>query len=447
LRHLLAAALLLLAALPLRAQQGDVTGFTLENGLEVVVIEDHRAPVVTHMVWYRVGAADEPPGQSGIAHFLEHLMFKGTPTTPEGAFSRIVRAHGGEDNAFTAHDYTAYHQRIAADRLALVMAMEADRMANLDPSEAAVLSERAVVMEERRQVVENTPAGLFGEQRRATLYLNHPYGRPVIGWMHEIEGYTRAMAMDFYRAHYAPNNAILVVAGDVTAAEVRALAEEHYGPIPPSDAIPPRLRPQEPPHLAPRRLEFRDARVQNPSLSRTYLAPPRRNGDQTQAAALALLAELLGGSGVTSLFARELVHGAEIALDAGAFYSDTGLDSQTFGLHVVPRPGVSLAEAEARMDELIARMIAEGPDPAELDRIKIRIRAAETYALDNLHRRARRIGAELASGLTLEDSRVWPDALAAVTPEAVRTAAAEVLRPENAVTGWLMPPDSPELMQ
>jgi zinc protease len=447
LRHLLAAALILLAALPLRAQQDDVTGFTLENGLEVVVIEDQRAPVVTHMVWYRVGAADEPPGQSGIAHFLEHLMFKGTSTTPEGAFSRTVRAQGGEDNAFTAHDYTAYHQRIAADRLPLVMAMEADRMANLDPSEEAVRSERAVVTEERRQVVENTPAGLFGEQRRAALYLNHHYGRPVIGWMHEIEGYTRAMAMDFYRTHYAPSNAILVVAGDVTAAEVRVLAEEHYGPIPPSDAIPPRLRPQEPPHLAPRRLEFRDARVQNPSLSRTYLAPPRRSGDQEEAAALTLLAELLGGSGVTSVFARELVHGSEIALDAGAFYSDTGLDTQTFGLHVVPRPGVSLAEAEARMDELIARMIAEGPDPAELDRIKTRIRASETYALDNLPRRARRIGVELASGLTLEDSRAWPEVLAAVTPEAVRAAAAEVLRPERSVTGWLMAPDTPELMQ
>jgi zinc protease len=447
LRHLLTAALILLAALPLRAQQGGVTGFSLENGLEVVVIEDHRAPVVTHMVWYRVGASDEPPGQSGIAHFLEHLMFKGTPTTPEGAFSRTVRAQGGEDNAFTAHDYTAYHQRIAADRLPLVMAMEADRMANLDPSEEAVRSERAVVTEERRQVVENTPAGLFGEQRRAALYLNHPYGRPVIGWMHEIEGYTRAMAMDFYRAHYAPNNAILVVAGDVTATEVRALAEEHYGPIPPSGAIAARIRPQEPPHLAPRRLEFRDARVQNPSLSRIYLAPPRRSGDQEEAAALALLAELLGGSGVTSLFARELVHGSEIALDAGAFYSDTGLDTQTYGLHVVPRPGVSLAEAEARMDELIARMILEGPDPAELDRIKTRLRASETYVLDNLPRRARRIGMELASGLTLEDSRAWPEVLAAVTPEAVQAAAAEVFRPERSVTGWLMAPDAPELMQ
>jgi zinc protease len=447
LRHILAAALLLLAALPLRAQQGDVTGFTLENGLEVVVIEDHRAPVVTHMVWYRVGAADEPPGQSGIAHFLEHLMFKGTPTTPEGAFSRTVRTEGGEDNAFTAQDYTGYHQRIAADRLALVMAMEADRMVNLDPSETAVRSERDVVMEERRQVVENTPGGLFGEQRRAALYLNHPYRNPVIGWMHEIAGYTRAMAMDFYRAHYAPNNAILVVAGDVTVAEVRALAEEHYGPIPPSDAIPPRIRPQEPPHLAPRRLGFRDAQVQNPSLSRTYLAPPRRSGDQAQAAALDVLAELLGGSGVTSVFARELVHGEELALDAGAFYSATGIDTQSFGLYVVPRPGVSLAEAEARMDELIARMIAEGPDPAELDRIKTRIRAAEIYALDNLHRRARRIGVELASGLTLEDSRAWPEALAAVTPGDVQAAAAAVFRPEYSVTGWLMAPDTPELMQ
>ena len=417
----------------------EATTFVLENGLKGVVIEDRRAPVVTHMVWYRVGSADEPAGQSGIAHFLEHLMFKGTTTLGDGAFSRTVRDHGGSDNAFTSTDYTGYFQRIAADRLALVMAMEADRMANLDPSEAAVASERDVVLEERRQVVENSPSGPYNEARRAALFLNHPYGRPVIGWEHEIEGLTREMAMAFYRTHYAPNNAILIVAGDVDAAEVERLAREHYGPIPASTAIPPRLRPQEPPHRAARRVEMRDPRVREPSVGRTYLAEPRRTGDQGRAAALAVLADVLGGSSVTSVLARELLVEGDVAIDAGAFFSDTGLDATTFGVYATPRPGVSLAEAEAALDAVLSRMIVDGPDPDHVERIKARLRAAEVYALDDQGRRARRYGVALTSGLTVQDVADWPEALAAVTPADVQAAAAAVFAPERSVTGWLMP--------
>ena len=201
----------------------------------MVVIEDHRAPVVIQMVWYRVGSADDPAGQSGLAHFLEHLMFNATDELAEGAFSRIVAENGGSDNAFTSADYTAYFQRVAADRLEMVMSMEADRMVDLAPTEAGVLSERDVVLEERRQVVESRPGRRFRRGRcPAALYLNHPYGRPVIGWEHEIASLDPAPAMDFYRAHYAPNNAVLVVAGDVDADEVRRLAEKHFGPIPAS---------------------------------------------------------------------------------------------------------------------------------------------------------------------------------------------------------------------
>jgi len=428
---------------PAAAQVGPgVSSFTLDNGLMVVVIADHRAPVVTQMIWYRVGSADEPQGQSGIAHFLEHLMFKATETLEDGEFSRIVSENGGSDNAFTSTDYTAYYQRIASDRLELVMAMEADRMVNLDPSAAGVLSERDVVLEERRQVVESAPGGPFGEARRAALYLNHPYGRPVIGWEHEIAQFDRDMAMAFYARHYSPNNAVLMIAGDVERSDVEALATRHFGPIPASTAVAPRLRPQEPPHRAARRIEMRDARVREPLVVRSYLAPQRLSGDQHAAAALAILADVLGGSGTTSVMARDLVLGDGVALDASASYSATGLDVQSFGVHVTPRPGVSLAQAEAAMDATIARFIVEGPDPAQLARVKGRIRASEIYALDDQSRRARRIGAALTSGLTLEDVAQWPELLDAVTGEEVRAAAASVFRPENSVTGWLAAPDA-----
>ncbi|MCE8469529.1 insulinase family protein, partial [Rhodovulum sulfidophilum] len=246
------------------ARAEKVTDFTLQNGMEVVVIEDHRAPVVVQMVWYKVGAADEPPGKSGIAHFLEHLMFKGTDAVGPGDFSKIVEENGGSDNAFTSWDYTAYFQRVAADRLDLMMQIEADRMTGLKLSEEDVATERNVILEERNQRTENDPGALFSEQRRAAQYLNHPYGIPIIGWRHEMEGLSRADALSYYRTYYAPNNAVLVVAGDVEPDAVRAMAEAHYGPLAPSETLPPRLRPQEPPQLAARHLTYDDPRVAQP---------------------------------------------------------------------------------------------------------------------------------------------------------------------------------------
>lgn len=426
----------------------DIHKFTLDNGLEAVVIEDHRAPVVTNMVWYKVGSADEPPGESGIAHFLEHLMFKATETLDDGEFSRIVSANGGDDNAFTTMDHTAYFQRIAADRLDLVMGMEADRMVNLDPGEAGVLSERDVVLEERRQRVGNSPYGPYNEQRQATLYLNHPYGKPVIGWPQEIAAFTEETAMDFYRQHYAPNNAILVVAGDVTVEEVKALAEKHFGSIPASDAIKPRVRPQEPEQMAARRLEYHDPRVRQPNLSRAYLAPTRQSGDQGEAAALTVLAELLGGSGITSLLARELQFGpGAIALGSGAYYSDEGVDPKSFNFYVTPKPGVSLEEAEAGLDRVIASFLENGPDPVELERIKAQIRASRIYALDNQQQRARNVGNALTAGLTIEDVLAWPDELEAVTAEDVLAAAQSVFNLKSSVTALLMDDGPQELMQ
>lgn len=433
---------LLTLVTPALAQQAKVSTFTLDNGMEAVVIEDHRAPVVTHMVWYRVGSADEAPGKSGIAHFLEHLMFVGTDDIAEGDFSRIVESLGGNDNAFTSYDYTAYFQRISTDNLELMMTMEADRMRDLVLNEEAVRTERDVVLAERTQRTDSDPASLFSEQRAAALYMNHRYGVPIIGWRHEIEQLNLDDALEFYRKYYAPNNAILVVAGDVTPEEVEALAIEHYGKLEPSDGIAPRVRPTEPPQLAARRLSYSDERVSNPYVIRTYLATERNTGAQSKAAALTVLSELLGGSGLTSVLGKALQLEDPIAISTGAFYSATSLDPGSFGVYIVPAPGISLQDAEAKMDEVLAQFLIDGPDAAQMERVKAQIRASEIYALDNQNGLARRYGAALSIGLTVQDVADWPKELNAVTSDDVMAAAREVLDLKNSVTGWLMKEDA-----
>ncbi len=431
-------AVVLFAATPALAD--DVTSFTLPNGLDVVVIEDHRAPVVTQMVWYRVGAADESPGHSGIAHFLEHLMFKGTDTMAPGEFSATVEAQGGNDNAFTSWDYTAYFQRVAADRLDLMMKMEADRMRNLVLPEEDVVTERAVIVEERKSRTDSSPGALLSEQMRAAQFLNHPYGIPIIGWKHEMLALSRQDALDFYGLYYAPNNAILVVAGDVNPDDVRTMAEAHYGPLKPSEGIKPRVRPTEPPQLAERRMTYRDARVSQPYMIRTYIAPNRTAGDQKQAAALTILAELLGGSGTTSLFAQALQFGdAPVAVYSSASYDGTALDYGGFSIVAAPMPDVSLEDAEAGLDRVIATFLETGPTPEDFARIKTQIKAAQIYARDDVGGLARTYGEALTTGLTIQDVEDWPQALDRVTPEDVIAVAAQVLIPADAVTGYLMP--------
>lgn len=430
-------AALVAASLAGSALAGDVTHFTLDNGLEAVVIEDHRAPVVVHMVWYRAGSADEVPGKSGVAHFLEHLMFKGTDDLAPGEFSKTVAANGGSDNAFTSYDYTAYFQRIAADRLDLVMGMEADRMRDLILSEDDWKTELQVIIEERNQRTDSDPAAIFGEQRRAAQYLNHPYGRPVIGWRHEMEALTRTDALDWYRRYYAPNNAILVVAGDVTPDEVRALAGQHYGPLEPTPGLAPRQRVSEPPQLAERRLRFPDARVAQPYVMRTYLAPERDPGDQTRAAALTILAELLGGNSATSVLGRALVFDSGCALYASAFYDGLSLDDTTFTLVAVPAADIGLDELEADMDAAIARFIDEGVNSDQFERVKTQLMAAEIYARDNVEGLARRYGEAMATGLSVEDVTAWPETLMAVTEADVIAAARELFDRRRAVTGYL----------
>jgi zinc protease len=433
----LAASVLLIYAAAAAADGPDISHFTLANGLEVVVIPDHRTPVVTHMIWYKVGSADETPGKSGLAHFLEHLMFKGTSKNPEGRFSQTLATIGGQENAFTTADYTAYFQRIAKEFLPLVMEFEADRMTGLVLTDANVLPERDVVLEEFNMRVANSPDARIGEQVEAALYLNHPYGRPIIGWRAEIEKLNREDALAFYRRFYTPNNAVVVVAGDVTDDEVRAMAERTYGQVARVAEVPPRARPQEPPPVAVRQVTMADPRVAQPSLQRSYLVPSSRTAQPGEAEALDVLAHVLG-SGETSRLYRALVVKDHVAANAGGWYQGTALDDTRFGVYANPLPGTTFATVEAAIDGVIAKVAGDGITAAELERAKTRLIADAVYAQDNQASMARWYGAALTSGETVQDVKEWPARIRLVTADAVRDAARTWLDKRRSVTGYLV---------
>lgn len=414
--------------------------FTLANGMQVVVVTNRRAPVVAHYVWYRVGCADSPPGKSGLPHFLEHLMFKGTRRVPPGEFSKIVARNGGNDNAFTSQDYTAYFQMIAKDRLDLVMGLEADRMVDLDLSDEHVYPERDVILEERKQRVDNEPQALLGEAVNAAQFLHHPYRLPIIGWLHEIAAYTREDALAFYERWYSPANAILIAVGDVDADELRPLAERHYGALP-GRAVGERRRVQEPPQHAGRRVELADPRVRQPSLVRSYLAPCQRGASPARTAALEVLLELLG-EGTTSRLYRALVVEQGLAAAAAASYQPWSLDPTTARIYTTPRPGTALEPLEAALDAELAKLLDGGVGEDELERTKRRMIAESIYARDSLGGVARILGMALTTGLDLEAVEGWPQRIAAVDRAEVEAAAREVLVPAHAVTGRLLPAEA-----
>ena len=372
-----------------------ITQAKLGNGLEIVVIEDHRAPVVTHMVWYRNGSADDPPGKSGIAHFLEHLMFKGTKSHPQGKFSELIADVGGQENAFTSNDYTAYFQRVAKEHLSVCMDYEADRMKNLVLTDEVVSPERDVVLEERRMRTDSDPSEQLGEALQAALFTQHPYGRPIIGWSHEIESLDRADALAYYDRFYTPENAILVVAGDVDAAEVIGLAEKYYGPIAARGAPPKRFRPHEPEPRAHRLVTLADEKVEQPMHQSIFLVPSYRSAAPGEAEALEVLAHVLGG-GHTSLLFKTLVMEDKIAVTAGAHYQGTSVDDTRFYVFAVPAPGVSLERLDAAIDAVIAGA-AHGVQAADVRRAKTRLVADAIYAQDNQATLARWYGASLAA--------------------------------------------------
>ncbi|WP_409997148.1 M16 family metallopeptidase [Bradyrhizobium cosmicum] len=418
--------------------------FTLDNGLQVVVIPDHRTPVVTQMIWYKLGSADETPGKSGLAHFLEHLMFKGTAKHPAGEFLQTVQRVGGEHNAFTSVDTTGYYQRVPREQLPTMMEFEADRMTGLILKDENVLPERDVVLEEYNMRVANNPDARLNEQIMAALYLNHPYGRPVIGWHQEIEKLDREDALAFYRRFYAPNNAILVIAGDVEAAEIRPLVEKNFGPIPAQHAIPKkRIRPQEPTPAAPRTVTLSDPRVEQPGLIRYYLVPSAATAAAGESPALDVLAQLMG-RGANSYLYRALVIDSGLAISAGAGYDGTALDPSQFSILVTPKPGVEFAPIEEAINKVIADLAQNTARAEDLERVKTQLIANATYAQDDQAQLAHWYGGALTTGLSIDDIRSWPDRIRAVTAEQVRAAAAKWLGKNRSVTGYLIKDTAPK---
>jgi zinc protease len=429
---------------PARAEAGhgvfNPESFTLENGMQVVVVPIHRMPVVTHMVWYKAGSADEPPGKTGVAHLLEHLMFKATKTRPSGEFSKIVARVGGSENAFTSLDYTGYFQTVAVEHLEKMMAMEADRMKNLVLNPKEVETERLIVLEERSQRTDNNPGSILREHVNAALFLNYPYRRPIIGWEHEIRGLSVDDLRAFYRKWYTPANAILVVAGDITAAKLRPMAEKTYGKIPASPSID-RGRPLEPEHRASRRVSMQDARVRQPSLSRIYLAPSgltsiTGGAGSEHSDALEVLAGVIGG-GTTSQIYRSLVVEQKLAVSAGAGYGSDSYGPARFSFYASPATGVSMEKIEAALISEIDKILKDGVAQKEVDRVKKSMIAEAIYARDSLSTGARVIGSALASGRSIEDVETWPHRIAGVTVAQVNAAARAVLQGKPTVTALL----------
>ena len=412
--------------------------FKLGNGMDVVVIPDHRVPVVTHMVWYRVGAGEDPWGASGIAHFLEHLMFKSTSKLKSGEFSRIITSIGGRDNAATTHDTTSYYQRVAKEHLREVMELEADRMVNLRLLEEEVRTERDVIQEERRSNVDGNPLSVLSEQMAAALVQNHPYHRPVLGWAHEMASLSRQDAASFYKRYYAPNNAVLVVAGDVTPEEVRPLAQAIYGRNKPNPAVARRVRPMDPPDIAVRRVRLEDARAGAPMLLRYYKVPSYASAAAGEAESIELLTWILGGDDTSRTY-RRLV-GEQLASTAGSNYESDGLDGGRLAFVVIPVPGVTLERVEAVLDATIAEVLANGVTQQELDRAKSALEAQRVFESDNQATLARRYGLGVALGRSIADIDAAPARMRERTLADLQRVAGSFLRPERSVTGSLVQP-------
>lgn len=440
-RRALLFCILLLVLMPVQVRQAaalevSIEEFTLDNGMQVVVIPDRRAPVVTHSVWYRVGSADEAAGKSGLAHFLEHLMFKGTAKFPFGEFDKILERNGAEGNAFTTRDYTAYYQRIASDRLAIVMELEADRMQNLVLNDENVLPELLVVREERRQRTDNDPVALLAEQVEAAMFSAHPYGRPVIGWMSDVAKLGREDAMEFYRAHYTPANAVLIVAGDVTPSQVKSLAEKYYEPLVNTFIPKQRARTPEPESIVERRLTMADERARFSYVARYYLTPSRTTANGREALALDFLSEIVG-SGSQSRMYKALVLEQKLAAEAGAWFVGSQLDNGQFALFSVPNPGVDLNKLEQGLNAIIDEVKKEGVTQHELDRVRNQMLAQQVYALDNQMTLLTHAGTALMSGMTAKEAfstKEWEF----ITPEDIKSVAQKYLVAKNSVTGILL---------
>jgi zinc protease len=421
-----------------KPDDGTVTDFLLDNGMEVVVIPDHRAPIVTHMVWYKIGSADEPPGKSGIAHFFEHLMFKATTHHAAGEFDRAISDIGGSNNAFTSYDYTAFHETVAPSALELMMSFEADRMRNLILTDDVIKTERDVILEERRSRIDSNPQAVLDEEVDATLWQNQPYRIPVIGWMQEMEKLNRTDAIAYYDKYYTPNNAVLIVAGDVAPETVKALAEKTYGKVARGPDLPPRIRPVEPEQNTKRTVTLTDARVSVPGFSTQWVVPSYHTAKPGEAEALDLLAEILGGGNRSRLY-QELVVKQGIAAEAGAFFQGTMLDATNFTVYGAPRGDAKLADVETAVDAEIARIAKDGVTSDELEKAKDRYVRSVIFARDKQDDMANMYGSTLATGGNVQDILEWPDRIRKVTADEVRDVAARYLGLDHSTTGYLLP--------
>jgi len=414
--------------------------FTLSNGMQVVAVSNHRVPIVSHMVWYKVGSADELPGKSGVAHLLEHLMFKGTKKFPSGKFSKKVASVGGSENAFTSLDYTGYYQNVAVEHLEDMMQMEADRMTNLVFNPNEVETERLVVLEERSQRIDNNPHSILNEHVNTVLFLNHPYRRPIIGWKHEIQALTIDDLKKFYDKWYTPSNAVLVVAGDITIDVLKPMAERTYGKIPASMAIQ-RKRPTEPPQKASRQVILEDARVRQDSFSRTFLAPSRftsipDGAKKEHSYALEILSAVIGEGSTSEIF-RSLVVNQKLAVSAGTWYSSNPQGPSRFTFYATPSTGVSLKTVEKAIEKEIATLLSEGVSEDDVERVKKSMLAQAIYARDSFTAGAMTIGQALVSGGEISDVETWPHRIADVTVEQVNAASKLVLENRPSVTAML----------
>ncbi|UVC15313.1 M16 family metallopeptidase [Mesorhizobium onobrychidis] len=437
---LFATALAFVTTAPVLAATDDTkaTHFLLDNGMKVVVNPDHHAPIVTHMVLYMVGSADEPPGKSGIAYLIEHLMFKGTANHAAGELNRIVAEIGCLYHAFISHDYTALCERVAPSELGQMMSFEADRMRNLTLTDDAIDTERDVILEERRLTIDNDPQAVLDEEVVTALWQSQPYRIPVIGWMHEIEKLNRTDAVAFYDRYYRPNNAVLVVAGDVEPETVKALAEKTYGKVPRGPELPPRDRPSEPVQNTRRTLTLSDGRVSVPSFTRHWVVPSYRTAEAGEAEALDLLAQILGAGNRSRLY-QQLVVKQGIAAEARAFFQGAMRDDSHFSISGSPRGDAKLADIGAAVDAEIARIARNGVTSDELERTKERYVRSVIFAQDSI---ANMYGLTLATGGNVKDVEEWPDRIRKVTADQVKAVAARYLTSDHSTTGYLLPKEN-----
>ncbi|MBF0310109.1 MAG: insulinase family protein [Magnetococcales bacterium] len=414
--------------------------FRLENGLRVVLVQEPKAPVVVTQVWYRVGSVDEEPGRTGLSHMLEHMMFRGTPDHPDGEFSRIVSHLGGDDNASTSQDFTQYYVKIASNHLERILALEADRMHNLRLEEEVLRTENAVVQEERRSRTDSDPQARMAEKFQERLFSGHPYGHPIIGWMADIQAHRRDDLARWYRLHYAPNNAALVVVGDLDLDRAQRLVETYFASIPPAESLPDGRIARPPLPEQPQRLVVEDATARVGLWNMAFSAPSLAQGDaEREVMACEVLTELLGG-GLSSRLYRRLVVEEQLAVAVNAGYGGMERGGGTIQLQVTPRSGVDAVRIEEQVRAVIERLRQEPVDETELQRVRNNLIAGHVFTQDSAYYLAHSIGRSVTAGIDWRGQVLdYPHHLREVAVADVQAAAGRYLDPQRATIGWLQP--------